>query len=68
MQVKPTFEQACRVAWRIIKDWLEAQMALIRTQQVEMAEIFLPYLIDKTGRTFFQAVKENNYLLPGSDD
>jgi hypothetical protein len=63
MQVKPTFEQACRVAWRIIKDWLEAQMALIQTEQVELTEIFLPYLVSRTGQTFFEVVKSNNYLL-----
>lgn len=67
MQVKPTFEQACRVAWRIIKDWLEAQMSLIQTEQAEMAEIFLPYLTDG-GRTFYEVVKGNGFMLPEGRD
>ncbi len=63
MQVKPSFEQACKVGWRIIKEWIEAQMALIQTEQAEMAEVFLPYIMDRTGKTFFQNMKERNFLL-----
>lgn len=64
MQVKPSMEQAARVSWRIIKDWLEAQMSMIQAEQAEFAEVFLPYLTDKTGRTFFEIVKSNNFMLP----
>ncbi len=63
MKVKPTYEQACRVAWRIIKDWLEAQMSLIQTEQAEMAEIFLPYL-SSGNQSFYEYVRQNNFLLP----
>ena len=35
-------EQARRVAWRIIKDWIEAQLALVEAKQAEMAEVFMP--------------------------
>jgi hypothetical protein len=62
MQVKPSYEQACRVAWRIIKDWLEAQMALIQTQQADLAEIFLPYL-SSGNQSFYEYVRSNNFLL-----
>jgi hypothetical protein len=68
MQVKPNYEQACRVAWRIIKDWLESQMSLIQTEQAEMAEIFLPYL-SSGNQSFYEYVRANNFLLPeGSGD
>ena len=67
MQVKPTYEQACRVAWRIIKDWLEAQMALIQTQQADLAEIFLPYLTSGN-QSFYEYVRSNNFLLPEGRD
>lgn len=42
--------QASRVAWRILKDWVEAQMALVDTQMVDFAEVFLAYthMGDKT--------------------
>lgn len=40
--IKATMEQAERVAWRILKDWVEAQMALLDIQMVRFEEIFLP--------------------------
>ena len=39
-------EQAARVAWRIIKDWVEAQLAIVEAEQVEMVEVFLPSDVD----------------------
>jgi len=58
------FEQARRVGWRIIKDWLEAQLALFFLQMVKMEEIFLPYLYDeKTNKTMFQKLEEKGFQL-----
>jgi hypothetical protein len=37
--------QARRVAWRIIKDWVAAQMAIIEAEQASLAQVFLPYAI-----------------------
>lgn len=57
-----TMEQANRVAWRIIKDWTEAQVALIQLGLVELVEVFLPYAQDpKTGQTVYQQMKENKF-------
>lgn len=36
--------QARRVAWRIVKDWVAAQMAMIDAGQAAMAQVFLPYV------------------------
>lgn len=47
-------EQAARVAWRIAKDWLEAQAALIDAGLAEMEEVMLPYMIDSAGRTTYE--------------
>ena len=45
-------EQALRTAWRILKDWTEAQMAIVESEQATMEEIFMPYLIiSSTGET-----------------
>lgn len=52
--------QARRVAWRILKDWLEAQFALYSIGQAEMAQVLMPYAIDKEGRTAYQAFKESH--------
>lgn len=64
-QVKDTFEQANRVAWRIIKDWIDTQMAVLETEMVEMEEIFLPYVLNKQGQTLYEAFKENQLMLGG---
>lgn len=56
-------QQALRVAWRIVKYWVEAQMALLETQMVKMEQIFLPYAIVKDGRTLFEAMKEDRFKL-----
>lgn len=54
-----TYEQAGRVAWRIIKDWVEAQLALVEAEQAEMIEVFLPYVQDpKTGKTMYKTMLE----------
>lgn len=58
-----TEEQARRVAWRITKDWVEAQMAIIDARQAELAEVFLPYAVMPTGRTLFQEVRSGGLLL-----
>ncbi len=52
------YDQSERVAWRIVKDWVEAQMAILEAQMVQIDEIFLPYMINKSGPTFFQAYKQ----------
>ena len=39
--------QAERTAWRNVRDWIMAQMAIIESGQVEMEEVFLPYLTDR---------------------
>ncbi|OJJ21395.1 hypothetical protein BKI52_12615 [marine bacterium AO1-C] len=58
-----TEEQAVRVSWRIIKDWIEAQMALIDAHLAEMTEVFLPYLITKKGNTLYTEFKEKGTFL-----
>jgi hypothetical protein len=52
-RAKCTPEQAARVAWRIAKDWLEAQAALIDAELVTLDEVMMPYLITDTGRTMY---------------
>ncbi len=60
--------QAQRTSWKIVADWVEAQMAMIELAQVEIMEVFLPYLYDnRTEQTLFETVKERGYkgLLTG---
>lgn len=55
-------EQARRVGWRIIKDWLEAQLALIFLQMVKLEEIFLPYMYNsKSDKTMFEMLEDKGF-------
>jgi hypothetical protein len=56
--IKTDYDQAERVAWRIIKDWVEAQMAILETQMVQFEEVFLPYMVNGKGQTFYQAYQQ----------
>lgn len=38
-------EQALRVSWRIIKDWVEAQLALVEAEISTLPEVFMPRLV-----------------------
>lgn len=52
--------QAERVAWRILKDWLEAQLALIETAMVELDQVMLPYMVtDAAGTTVYELYQGN---------
>ena len=57
-------EKSERIAWRQLFAWVEAQLAMIQSEMVEPAEVFLPYaLSEASGLTFFQVFKENGRLL-----
>lgn len=59
-----TREQAARVAWRIIKDWIEAQLAIVEAEQAEMVEVFLPYAQNPdTGQTLFEQVSNDHFAM-----
>ena len=63
-----TKEQAARIAWRIVKDWIEAQLAMIEAGLVDLEQVFLPYAQDPAGRTVYELMRERKFqpLLPGS--
>lgn len=52
-KVKAAPGQAERTAWRNIRDWIMAQMAIVEAGQVQMDEVFLPYLTDGNGQTLY---------------
>jgi hypothetical protein len=60
---KCTEEQARKVAWRIVKDWVEAQMAIVEAQLADVTEVFLPYAITKSGNTLYKEVQGNGMLM-----
>lgn len=50
---------AVRVAWRVAKDWLEAQMAMIETGLVTLDQVMLPYMRVDDAHTLYGAWQEN---------
>ena len=60
-------EQAQRIAWRLIKDWVRAQTALIEAELVELTEVFLPYMTNDKGETMFEVMKRAQFALPKGD-
>lgn len=63
-----SYEHAQRVAWRIVKDWLEAQLAIIRTEMVTLDQVMLPYMkIGPQGETVYELVRDQQLALPRAD-
>lgn len=61
-------EQAERVAWRVIKDWLAAQLALVAAGMATVDQVMLPYLLVSPEQTLFEAYREReNVALIGGE-
>ena len=57
-------KQAARVAWRIIRDWIDAQLAIIETEMVTIDQVFLPYmLMDGGSHTLYETLVDRGFLL-----
>ena len=60
-------DQARRTAWKLIQDWVEIQISMIRLRQAEFLQVFLPYVWDgKT--TFYNRLKGQGFKLLTSGD
>ena len=54
-----------RVAWRCLRDWTLAQMALLDTQMVELPQIFLPFSMVTQHETLYARVMSGKLLGDG---
>lgn len=63
-KIKAPEGQAERTAWRNIRDWIMAQMAIVEAGQVDIQEVFFPYLTDGHGQTVYQ-LYQNRLLMLG---
>ena len=61
-------KQADRVAWRILKDWVDAQLAIIETEMVTLTQVFLPYMQVSGKQTLYEAMVDRGYYLGVGDD
>lgn len=60
-------DQAYKTAWANIRDWIDAQMALIDTRQVKLEQVFLPYLIVNNNQTLFEQLESRQFALPSGE-
>lgn len=58
-----TEQHALNVAWRIVKDWTEAQVALVEVGMADITEVFFPYALISTGDTFYEQYKKSAGLI-----
>lgn len=54
-------KKAGMVAWRVLKDWIHAQLSLVKIGQAEATQIFLPYMWDGK-QTFYEKIKQDKFL------
>ena len=62
-RVKADYDHAERVAWRIVKDWIDAQMAFLESEQAAMDEIFMPYMLGAQNKTLYEAFRDKQLRL-----
>ena len=58
-------EQGQRIAWRIIKDWIDSQLSLLEMEFADAIEILLPYAYNPVkNKTMYQLFneKKSEYL------
>jgi len=60
-------DHAYRVAWRNIYDWVDAQFALIETDQATLPQVFLPYIVTGNNETMIDRFNNNQLLLEGEE-
>lgn len=58
-------EQAYKTAWANVRDWIDAQLALVATRQAKIQHVFLPYLIMKGGKTLAETIETDPGFLLG---
>lgn len=56
--------QVQRTAWANIRDWVDAQIALLETEMVKVEEVFLPYRVHESGKTYFEIIEDRGLALP----
>lgn len=62
-KVKTDDAQAERVAWRILRDWVLSQMAILETEMVAMDQVMLPYMVDDQGHTVYELYQSRQLLI-----
>ena len=56
-----------RVAWRVVKDWLNAQLSLVDAGMTGLDEVMLPYLVVGPDRLLRDDWRDRKALTVGAD-
>lgn len=59
--------RAMRIGWRIIRDWVDIQMTLVKLEMAQVEQVFLPYAVSRDGKTLYEIIKGHNFDLPQLD-
>jgi len=69
IKIPITYVQAKRVAWRILKRWIEAQLAFVETGMIKFEEVFLAYKIEEdTGMNLIESFREKQLILSAANE
>lgn len=60
-------KQANVTAWANVRDWIIAQVTMIRTGMVTPEEVFLPYLLLNDGLTAYERMVKQQFLLTSGE-
>jgi hypothetical protein len=52
---------------RLVKEWVEAQMAIVETTIVQIEPVLLPDVIMLDGRTLYERVRDARFVLPPTE-
>lgn len=69
IKIAITQSQAKRVAWRIMKRWIDAQLAFVDTGMLSFEEVFLSYKLNEgTGLSLIEEYQTEQLMLASFDD
>ena len=54
--------QSERTAWKLIHEWVQIQITMIKLDQAEFIELFLPHVYDfKNDKSYYETLKESGF-------
>ncbi len=62
-KLKADRKQAEMTAWRNVRDWVLAQMALVESCDVPVDQVFLPYMRSRDGQTLYEVYAAGQLML-----
>ena len=62
-KLKADRKQAEMTAWRNVRDWVLAQMALVESCDVPVDQVFLPYMKNRDGQTLYEVYAAGQLML-----